>query len=101
MNPQGDNETADRAQRTAVITGAAGGIGQEFSVALARHGVNVVGADIADMTETGRAVARTGGTFLPLTVDVTSESATEWMAAEVRGAFGRADICVNNAGIYP
>ena len=101
MNPQGDNETADRAQRTAVITGAAGGIGQEFSVALARHGVNVVGADIADMTETGCAVARAGGTFLPLTVDVTSESATEWMAAEVRGAFGRADICVNNAGIYP
>lgn len=101
MKARDDNEAADRTQRTAVITGAAGGIGQEFSVALARQGVNVAGVDIADMTETEHAVVRADGRFLPLTVDVTSESATEWMAAEVRGVFGRADICVNHAGTYP
>jgi NAD(P)-dependent dehydrogenase (short-subunit alcohol dehydrogenase family) len=87
--------------RVAVVTGAANGIGQEFCLALARGGVKVVGVDIADMAQTGLAVLSAGGTFLPVTADVTSESATERMAQDVAEAFGRADICVNNAGTYP
>jgi 3-oxoacyl-[acyl-carrier protein] reductase len=100
MNGQDDNAVA-RGRRTAVITGAAGGIGQEFCVALARQGMNVAGVDIADMTGTEHAVLREDGRFLPLSVDVTSEPATASMADEVRDVFGRVDICVNNAGIYP
>lgn len=100
MNRQDDNAAA-ATTRTAVITGAAGGIGQEFCVALARQGMNVVGVDIAGLAETEHAVLRADGTFLPLTVDVTSEAGTASMAEEVRGTFGRADICVNNAGTYP
>ena len=88
-------------ERTAVITGAASGIGQEFCAALARHGVRVAGVDIADMAGTEQVVRRAGGTFLPVTADITAESDTARMAAEVRSAFGRVDICVNNAGTYP
>jgi 3-oxoacyl-[acyl-carrier protein] reductase len=87
--------------RAAVITGAASGIGQEFCTALARQGVLVAGVDIADMSETGDAVRRGGGTFLPVTADVTTESDVARIADEVAGAFGRVDICVNNAGTYP
>jgi len=88
-------------ERAAVITGAASGIGQEFCVALASRGARVAGVDIADMAATRQAVRRAGGTFLPVTADVTAESDTARMADEVRAAFGRADICVNNAGTYP
>jgi NAD(P)-dependent dehydrogenase (short-subunit alcohol dehydrogenase family) len=87
--------------RAAVITGAANGLGQEFCVALARRGVLVAGVDIADMADTAQAVRHGGGTFLPVTADVTAESDAARIADEVAGAFGRADICVNNAGTYP
>jgi NAD(P)-dependent dehydrogenase (short-subunit alcohol dehydrogenase family) len=87
--------------RTAVITGAANGLGQEFCVALARRGVLVAGVDIADMADTAQAVRHAGGTFLTVTADVTTESDMARMADEVGGAFGRVDICVNNAGTYP
>jgi 3-oxoacyl-[acyl-carrier protein] reductase len=100
MNRQ-DHDAAAAATRTAVITGAAGGIGQEFCVALGRQGMNVVGVDIADLAETEHAVLRADGTFLPFTADVTSEAGTASMAEAVRETFGRADICVNNAGTYP
>ena len=40
-------------ERVALVTGAACGLGQEFSVALAARGHRVAGLDIADQTETG------------------------------------------------
>lgn len=61
----------------------------------------MAGVDIADLSETEQALLRADGTLLPLTVDVTSEAGTASMAEELRRTFGRADICVNNAGTYP
>jgi NAD(P)-dependent dehydrogenase (short-subunit alcohol dehydrogenase family) len=87
--------------RAAVVTGAANGLGQEFCAALARDGVLVAGVDIADMAPTADAVREAGGTFLAVTADITAEADTARIADEVTRAFGRADICVNNAGTYP
>jgi NAD(P)-dependent dehydrogenase (short-subunit alcohol dehydrogenase family) len=87
--------------RVAVVTGAAGGLGQVFCVALARTGVAVAGVDIADLSDTAAAVTAAGGDFLAVVADVTDPASMESAAASVANRFGRADICVNNAGIYP
>lgn len=59
------------AGRAAVVTGAAAGIGQGLSVALARAGADVAGVDIGDQEETRRRVEEIGGRFLPLAADIT------------------------------
>lgn len=85
----------------AVVTGAAGGLGRAFCVALGREGARcVVGVDIADQAETRSAVAETGATYVALYADLTEEADCERVAGETR-ALGGASILVNNAGIFP
>jgi NAD(P)-dependent dehydrogenase (short-subunit alcohol dehydrogenase family) len=86
--------------RTAVITGAAHGIGQEFARRLARDGIRIVVADIEDATETLELVSQEGSEGIAVSCDVSSqESFVELYDAAQE--FGGADIVVNNAGIYP
>lgn len=85
-------------RRTAVVTGAANGLGQEFAVALGRAGHLVAGWDIADLAETAKRVKAAGGEFLPVGMDVTDEQAVEDAMAEVVRRFGALHILVNNAG---
>jgi NAD(P)-dependent dehydrogenase (short-subunit alcohol dehydrogenase family) len=89
------------ADKVAIVTGGAKGIGQAFCVGLAREGAKVVIADIADSSSTAEKVNQVLGEALILTVDVTSESSTESMARKVMDKYGHIDILVNNAGIYP
>jgi NAD(P)-dependent dehydrogenase (short-subunit alcohol dehydrogenase family) len=93
--------SAEAAARVAVVTGAAGGLGQVFCTALARSGSAVAGVDIGDLTATAEAVADVGGDFLAVTADVTDPTSMQDAATAVGARFGRVDICVNNAGIYP
>lgn len=88
------------AGRVAVVTGAASGLGQEFSVALAKAGYRVAGLDIADQSVTE---ARAGGmgNFLPVTADVTDPEGVRMAVSEVVDHYGGPQILVNNAGIYP
>ncbi|MGC1184119.1 MAG: SDR family oxidoreductase [Candidatus Dormiibacterota bacterium] len=94
-------EATTGAGRVAVLTGAAGGLGRAFAVGLAQAGIVVAGVDIADMAATADAVQAAGGTFLPLTIDLTSSTAAGELGRSVAAQFGRIDILVNNAGIYP
>jgi NAD(P)-dependent dehydrogenase (short-subunit alcohol dehydrogenase family) len=88
--------------RTAVVTGAAGGLGVEFCAALAREGAGtVVGIDIADQTATRERVESAGGTFLAVTADITFETDCAAVAEQVQEETGGATILVNNAGIFP
>lgn len=84
--------------RIALVTGAGKGIGREIAVQLAERGATVVLADLEEPVETAAII---GGDPLLLTGDVSD--ATRWAgfaeAIEVR--YGRIDIVVNNAGIYP
>jgi len=86
------------AGKVAIVTGAARGIGQAIAVKLAGQGARLVLADLEAATETARLV---GGESLVRQVDVASHSQWMELAAAVDSAFGRADIVVNNAGIYP
>lgn len=85
----------------AIVTGAAMGIGQEFTVALARQGYRVAGLDIADLSETGRRVAEAGGDLLEVSADVTEPDSVCAAVKSVVQHFGALHIVVNNAGSYP
>lgn len=87
--------------RTAVVTGAAAGLGQAFSRRLADDGLNVVLADLAPAGETERLVRETGREALAVRCDVSSGDSVAELAAAVAERFGRCDVLVANAGIYP
>jgi 3-oxoacyl-[acyl-carrier protein] reductase len=89
------------AGKVAVVTGAAGGIGEAYARGLAAEGAAVV---VADLDTKGEAVAADiaagGGTAAFWPVDVSDPASTEAMAAAVVERFGGIDLLVNNAAIY-
>lgn len=85
--------------RVAVVTGASRGIGQAVCRGLARRAASVVGVDVLDPQETGQLVEQAGGRWLGITADLTAPEAASRVAEEVKSAFGRCDILVNNAAI--
>lgn len=87
------------ADKVAVVTGAAGGIGEAYARALAAEGASVV---IADMdAERGELVATSlGDAALFLRTDVSDPASAETMAAATVERFGGIDLLVNNAAIY-
>ena len=91
----------DLTGKTALVTGAARGIGFESAKILAENGAAVIVADI-NAEGIGKAAAElelAGHFAIPLQVDVASEESIRRMLAEAVAARGGIDILVNNAGI--
>jgi NAD(P)-dependent dehydrogenase (short-subunit alcohol dehydrogenase family) len=86
------NSLFDLAGRAAVVTGAAGGLGNAIVTGLAEAGVRVVGADTKEPQSFPR-----DAEFRK--VDVSSEADVENLVAETCERFGRIDIMVANAAI--
>jgi NAD(P)-dependent dehydrogenase (short-subunit alcohol dehydrogenase family) len=87
--------------KVAVITGAANGIGQAFARRLAEDGVHIAIADVADGGQTTKLVEAADRQALACKCDVTSPESVAAMAAQVQQKFGRCDILVNCAGVFP
>jgi len=89
--------------RAAVVTGAARGIGRSVAHRLAEAGAGVVVADIdGEAAEfTAREVAATGGSAIAVAADVTSADSMMGLAERCVAEFGRLDVWVSNAGIFP
>src|SRR5581483_3194069 len=87
--------------KVAVITGAAGGIGQAFAKRLAEDGVHIAVIDIGDGSETERIVQAAGREAIAVKCDVSSEKSVAAMAQQVNAKFSHVDIVVNCAGIFP
>jgi NAD(P)-dependent dehydrogenase (short-subunit alcohol dehydrogenase family) len=81
--------------RTAVVTGAATGIGQAIAERLAAEGAHVVVADVADGSETVEAVEAAGGSAEYRETDVTDPESLESTMAGLE-----VDALVNNAAYY-
>ena len=87
--------------KVAVVTGAARGIGQAIAAGLAARGASIVGVDIAEAVETCGLVKASAAEWLGLVADVSSPADVSRLAEETLSRFGKCDIVVNNAGIFP
>ena len=85
--------------KTALITGAAQGLGSEIAQALAENGASVVLSDIQYPEETEKAVQQAGAECLAIQADVTDEDQVKAMAEKSASEYGKVDILINNAGV--
>jgi NAD(P)-dependent dehydrogenase (short-subunit alcohol dehydrogenase family) len=85
----------------ALVTGARRGIGRATCVALARHGFDIVGADISEdgAEETRAAVRDAGGGFAFLPADVGDVDAHGALVDAAWSAFGGLECLANIAGV--
>ncbi|WP_313802284.1 SDR family NAD(P)-dependent oxidoreductase [Sphingobium sp.] len=96
--------------KTALVTGAGGGIGRAIAIAMAQAGAAVVindvgvslsgeGGSATPAEETKAAIEAAGGRAAIDTHSVAEWEAAQAMVAAAKETFGRLDIVVNNAGI--
>lgn len=88
---------------TAIVTGAASGIGQASAVSLAKRGANVVVADIDldGAQATVSQIEQDGGSAIAISCDVGKDGEFENVRDETLAKFGSVQIVMNNAGIIP
>lgn len=85
--------------KTALITGAARGIGLAFAETYIREGARVVLADI-DTARAREEAARLGDAAMAVEMDVTRQDSIDGAVAAAVTHFGQIDILVNNAAIF-
>ena len=91
------------AGKTAIVTGAATGIGAATATLLAARGARVLAAGLQpdELRETVAAIEADGGEALAIEADLSDPAHVEVVATRAQEAFGGADILVNNHAIYP
>jgi 3-hydroxybutyrate dehydrogenase len=87
--------------KSAIVTGAASGIGKDIALVFAREGAKVAIADLnmAAAEAAAKEIQAAGGKAMAVAMDVTSESAVNDGVAAVVSGFGGVDVLVSNAGI--
>ncbi|HMJ09583.1 MAG TPA: 3-hydroxybutyrate dehydrogenase [Pyrinomonadaceae bacterium] len=91
----------DLTGKTAVVTGAASGIGLAIAISLSKAGARVCLADIQKdaLEHAVRELENAGGSVISVIADVSSEAAVRSLSEEVFRQVGMADILINNAGL--
>ena len=87
--------------KSAIVTGAAQGIGQACAERLARDGVRVMLSDVdgAKVAAVANAIVAAGGSVQSMICDVANKESVDAMLAATVKAFGGIDIAINNAGV--
>ncbi len=100
MNQTPNGNSMRLANRVAIVTGAAQGIGETYARALAKEGACVVCADVLDASGVVNQITELGGQAIFIHTDVTSRDSVEKMTQAAVKTFGRIDVLVNNAAIF-
>jgi 3-oxoacyl-[acyl-carrier protein] reductase len=89
------------ARQTAIITGAARGIGKAIAQRLAQEGMNIVISDIMheEAVKTAIEIEKSGVRVLAVKTDVSSAKDAEELIKQTMSTFGSVDILINNAGV--
>ncbi|MGJ4746446.1 SDR family NAD(P)-dependent oxidoreductase [Leptospira sp. SA-E8] len=87
--------------KTAVITGSAGGLGKEMALHFAKLGANIVLSDISadKLAEAKKDIEALGAKVIAVPTDVSKEKDAVELMEQAVSAFGSVDIAVLNAGI--
>ncbi|MDX1435118.1 MAG: glucose 1-dehydrogenase [Gammaproteobacteria bacterium] len=91
----------DVSGRTALVTGASGGLGRHFALTLARHGARVVLAARrrGRLEALAGEIGAAGGSAHAVAMDVTDATSVAAAFAEAARVFAIPDVVVNNSGI--
>lgn len=94
-------EPEDLKHRTAVVTGAASGIGAALAAELGAHGMAVVVADIdvEGAQQTAAALEERGTPALAVRVDTSDADSVQELAEAAYATFGSVELVCNNAGV--
>ena len=93
----------DGGRRTAIVTGAASGIGRAVCIQLARENVDIVAADLNGQgaASTAGDVKALGRAAFSFALDVADRRQVSAMVEGVQGEWKHVDILVNCAGVFP
>ena len=89
--------------KVAIVTGGGTGIGHGIAVMLAQEGARVVvcGRRRGPLDDTVAKIGAAGGEARALTADVTVEDQVRSLVEAAVEAYGRLDVLVSNAGLFP
>ena len=101
MRTDAGNSDVDLNGQVALVTGAGGGLGRAFALALAKGGalVALTARTAAALTETAEQIQRTGGRALAIPGDVMVPDSVARVVSTAESRLGPIDILVNNAGV--
>ncbi|GLK77445.1 short-chain dehydrogenase [Methylopila jiangsuensis] len=93
-----EHSIPDQRGRIAIVTGGNTGLGFETARMLAAHGAKVVLA-VRDVAKGAQAAARIAGEVAVQALDLASLNSIRSAAADLRAAYPRIDLLINNAGV--
>ncbi|MHA1348024.1 MAG: SDR family NAD(P)-dependent oxidoreductase, partial [Candidatus Heimdallarchaeaceae archaeon] len=86
-----------------IVTGAGSGIGEAIANKLAQEGCNLVATDINEtsLNRVVKEIQLSGYNAIGVKADVASKAEVELLVSATIQKYGKIDLLVNNAGIYP
>jgi len=85
--------------KTAIVTGAARGLGAKIALGLAQCGVSLVLADLNMPEDSARRVEKLGGRCIAVQTDISDEKQVENLVERAVSEYEKVDVFINNAGI--
>ncbi len=85
--------------KTALITGAGGGIGRATAIAMARAGANVVVTDMRDLADTVSGIEAEGSGAFAIPADVSDAASVDALFADLKRRSRKLDVLVHCAGV--